>query len=102
MSSDELKPCPFCGGAASYRLYYGGRYRVHCNECGCHLEGLFDTESEAGAAWNNRHKKAPSINVLLAQFGYHYAATTSVFKMRALVDEYAGRIREAVKHEEDE
>lgn len=66
--------------------------------------------TETIAAWNTRPKhvvgelvvnihpmkKAPSINVLLAQFGYHYAATTSMIEMAALVDSYADRIREAL------
>lgn len=96
MSSDELKPCPFCGGAASYRLYYGGRYRVHCNECGCHLEGLFDTEAEAGAAWNNRPKRVMEELVIRIIPRVDFDKTADEF------EKAAEKLREAVEHEEDE
>ena len=54
--SDEttLLPCPFCGGEASKRLFYGARYGVYCDECDARVGGLFNTEAEAIAAWNTR------------------------------------------------
>jgi len=54
--SDEttLLPCPFCGGEASRRLFYGARYGVYCDECDARVGGLFNTEAEAIAAWNAR------------------------------------------------
>lgn len=49
----ELKPCPFCGGEASMRIYFTGRYGAECDNCG--VRGLVrDTKSEAAEAWNKR------------------------------------------------
>lgn len=55
--SDEttLRPCPFCGGEASKRLFYKGKYRVHCNDCDAHSGDVCDTEAEAITAWNTRY-----------------------------------------------
>ena len=50
----ELKPCPFCGGEASKRLFYRGKYRVHCNVCDAHSGDVCNTEAEAVKAWNTR------------------------------------------------
>jgi len=55
--SDELKPCPFCGGEASIRIDTS-----HSTACliGCATMGCFgheqweETEAEAIAAWNRR------------------------------------------------
>jgi Lar family restriction alleviation protein len=59
---DELKPCPFCGGAAEcYRYHEPAEahfpaiavWRVRCTECHLGGEGIC-TGPEAIAAWNRR------------------------------------------------
>lgn len=54
MTDLTIKSCPFCGGEASKRLFYKGKYRVHCNVCDAHSGDVCDTEAEAIAAWNAR------------------------------------------------
>lgn len=58
--TDELKPCPFCGGKAAMHTMYmgdGHRYRaIECVECGATTPGNY---SEAGDQslwdWDQRH-----------------------------------------------
>lgn len=62
--SEELKPCPFCGGKAVIEVielhrhiickmpvYKGGAF-IECTECGCAISG--ETETEATEKWNRR------------------------------------------------
>jgi len=58
--SEELKPCPFCGGEAyteghKLELQDGfGFWFVACkNQCGA-MVGYFYTEDDARRAWNRR------------------------------------------------
>ena len=64
MTSDKLKPCPFCGVTngktlnwSECKLYF--RWAVNCkHKEGCPLYGMacgdFETVEEATAAWNRR------------------------------------------------
>jgi hypothetical protein len=58
MTAPELKPCPFCGGAAELSCGY-----AECGFCLCAMPSSigydgekvgFDTETEAITAWNTR------------------------------------------------
>lgn len=55
--TEELKPCPFCGGEAeiNYGMTYGFSYlyEPRCSSCGCMLD-TYSTEGEAIEAWNRR------------------------------------------------
>lgn len=53
--SDELKPCPFCGGKARRRFTngkYGITYYAFCEECGAEMSTI--NENEMYEAWNRR------------------------------------------------
>lgn len=60
--SEELKPCPFCGGKAVVHVNDG--VRVMCTECGAKTKGLVDGYSQGRPmgsainsvvkAWNRR------------------------------------------------
>ncbi|MCP9269691.1 Lar family restriction alleviation protein [Xenorhabdus sp. XENO-1] len=52
--TDELKPCPFCGGYSVVDKEYGGKYFVYCSECLVEQTEPSETEAEAIAAWNQR------------------------------------------------
>ena len=54
--SDELKPCPFCGGDAGAQTDYGTDFPTHyvmCNQCNTQGD-RFCKEYQAIAAWNRR------------------------------------------------
>ena len=61
--TDELKPCPICGGTGIPK-YESGGYYVECLDCGIVFGNVFledatgcfeyfDTEEAAINAWNN-------------------------------------------------
>lgn len=53
MSELKLLPCPFCGGEAVSIDGYREAFFVQCEDCGATFP-MFDTLSEAIAAWNRR------------------------------------------------
>ena len=56
--SDELKPCPFCGGEASSEFFtQQSGWSIFCD--GCHASAAtLPAKSEAIAAWNTRPPSA--------------------------------------------
>lgn len=57
--SEELKPCPFCGGEAEMRLY-DCEYFAQCIECFSSTAADHQTEEDAASAWNRRAQIAPN------------------------------------------
>ncbi len=57
MASNELKPCPFCGGEAQMRfvpvLQEYLLFQPYCTKCFCLLIGRKNVQ-EAIEAWNRR------------------------------------------------
>lgn len=50
--TEELKPCPFCGGTAN--IAKGEiEFWAYCQHCGAQTE-LYETEYEVAKAWNTR------------------------------------------------
>ena len=87
----ELLPCPFCGGEASKRLFYGGRYGVYCDSCSSRVGGLFETEAEAVAAWNTRAERVGERKTInkTGDFVTHDSRAERTCKM-----EYSGGVHE--------
>ena len=57
----ELKPCPFCGGEATFRLNCWGNYIVGCDDMSCHGwifndNAGYENKWKATKAWNTRYK----------------------------------------------
>ena len=59
--SEELKPCPFCGGEDIYLkevdldFAFSTYYHVRCLTCNCNLDSIQNTsKSKAIEAWNRR------------------------------------------------
>ena len=59
--SEELKSCPFCGGAANIKVatYAKGKYLVECSSEDC-PQYTVDTKTVAIKAWNTRAE--PKLN----------------------------------------
>lgn len=57
--TEELKPCPFCGGSDSDCFIEDGTgegqywYYVECRCCECR-SGFYDIDKDAISAWNTR------------------------------------------------
>ena len=53
--TNELKPCPFCGGEAEYGLTMAGE-EVYCTNCGAAMPRT-TTKDAAIEAWNTRAER---------------------------------------------
>ncbi|NIR30241.1 MAG: hypothetical protein GWN84_13210, partial [Gammaproteobacteria bacterium] len=51
--SEELRPCPFCGGPGEHREVDEGDHRIVCEDCGAMCETMGDA-SGAARAWQGR------------------------------------------------
>lgn len=73
----ELKPCPFCGGEATYHTDNGPTGEVYgwvgCNECdamSCHIDvrSMQPEEMHPIDAWNTRHQaRAEVVGEIVAE-----------------------------------
>lgn len=52
--SEELKPCPFCGGKAIYREFRGKTLKVYCVKCKCGVIRTGKSKDNAIMLWNRR------------------------------------------------
>jgi Lar family restriction alleviation protein len=53
-TTDQLKPCPFCGGNPTVDAQFGREWWVECDDCAATTGGMEATKAEAIAAWNAR------------------------------------------------
>lgn len=61
--TEELKPCPFCGGKAE--LLVTGTYWYRCTDCGAETECDPDKNS-AASLWNRRSSSIGTLKVNLS------------------------------------
>lgn len=56
--SDELLPCPFCGGEAEFETYGGTACAVTCRKCRCGTPTVSLNDGErAVEVWNRRAER---------------------------------------------
>ena len=74
--TEELKPCPFCGGKAMYATYKKFKY-IRCRNCNS-VSDFYKTIKESENAWNKRpspwHTGTPTEN------GWYLVATENLEK----------------------
>lgn len=62
--TNDLLPCPFCGGSAHYNFTDAGAdrkyYRVHCSKCDARIGHPYTGKDAAATAWNTRTPNKPA------------------------------------------
>lgn len=104
MMSNELKPCPFCGGRAYLSERMNGGYYVECESIGgCLAEsGKYDTKGQAIEAWNRRvvdtdelESVADELEEEIDRSDTYYEYTMFITEVEEYEREIAKRIRKA-------
>ena len=106
MGSNELLPCPFCGGEAK-PVFRGSCNYIACSnveECWCGMTCPASTKEEAIAIWNRRVVDTDELLRIVDELEMDYfdgsdgyrPYTISVEEMLKFEREMASRIRKAV------
>lgn len=106
--SNELKPCPFCGGkafintvephaheVATFMPDYPGGTFIECTSCTCALSG--ETEDKAIEAWNTRKPIDKVVEQLEEQKNPHANNIFLGFCQRCMWKIYNGAIDKAIE-----
>lgn len=77
--SNELKPCPFCGGEAAFgaNSCQGFEY-VRCASCKARTWSCYDTKEQAAEACNTRAEREVGISKLQKITGTSYLEAKSI------------------------
>ena len=77
--SNELKPCPFCGGEAAFgaNSCQGFEY-VRCASCKARTWSCYDTKEQAAEAWNTRAEREVGISKFQKITGTSYIEAKSI------------------------
>lgn len=93
--SEQLKPCPFCGGDAEISRYGNSKMSTmyHCNWCGVALET--SEEHNHGERWNERfetpmQKAAPEMYEMLKALLPQIAGSPAALKINRLLTKARG------------
>lgn len=97
--SEELKPCPFCGGPAetSRGLHNYDMWGIWCPDCKISVCALYPSEQDAIDAWNRRAERTCRMvdcgshdtcvvnselsdgNIMSMEFGYRQCSDCGAF-----------------------
>lgn len=83
---EALKPCPFCGGEASFEHLESGRWSVGCNDADGQCMGFqtlqtFARQIDAATAWNTRHDST-------REMGFDDWCKRQIAKLSAIMNPY--------------
>jgi len=62
--SEELLPCPFCGGRPIWEYCTGDELDILCDTCGITFEEGFRNRKDAIEAWNRRDERTAKVQEL--------------------------------------